>query len=103
MSYTEVGCWALLGLLPSGGNSEYEGARACARENLKPAAGPGLDGIRPISSNDFGENGLLSVGEVPNDSMLIALSFSTPIKLARLVALLDNSRADDGPVTGSAK
>ena len=103
MSYTEVDCWPLLGLLPSGGNKEYEGAREWPRDDLKPAAGPGLDGISPISSNDFGENGLFSVGEVLSDSMLIALPFSTPINSARLVALLDNSRCDPGPVTGSTK
>jgi len=92
----------LLGLLPSGGNNEYEGARVC-RDDLKPAAGPGLDGISPISSNDFGENGLFSVGEVLSDSMLMARPFSIPIRLARLVALLESSLCDLGPVTGSAK
>jgi hypothetical protein len=103
MSYTDVGCWLLLGLLPSGGNNEYEGARACPRDDLEPAAGPGLDGISPISSNDFGENGLFSVGEVLSDSMLMTLPFSIPIKLARLVALLESSLCDLGPVTGSTK
>lgn len=102
MSYTEVGCWPLLALLPSGGNSEYEGALECPRP-LKPAAGPGLDGISPSSSYDFGENGLFSVGELPSDSMLMPLPFSAPIRLARLVARLDNSRWDLGPVTGSTK
>jgi hypothetical protein len=50
MSYTEVGCWPLLGLLPSGGNKEYEGARECPLDDLKTAVVLGLEGMSLISS-----------------------------------------------------
>jgi hypothetical protein len=103
MSYTEVGCGPLVGLLPSGGKREYEGARECPLDDLNPAACPGLEGISIISSNCFGEKWLVSVGEELSDSMLIARPFSTPIRLARLVARLDSSLADLGPLTGSTK
>lgn len=90
MSYTEVGCGPLT-VLPSAGKREYDGARECPLEGLKPAACPGLEGSSMLSSKSFGEKGLLSVGEVLSESMLNARPFSAPIKLARLVARLDSA------------